>query len=197
MREQQIANLQPPGAGLPWWELMTLRCGFRYARMAICDEQAMRRFKLQADRIISLTAKLDRRQGTQRVLIPRITGIEDSSRFWSIFMVLDHLCIVNEQIILIVQTLMDAKDLRQAFRIEGVKPDPGVGPETMEAYADCVRRYESELAPRVPLKSRGRHVHPWFGPIDAHAWHCLAGIHHSIHRRQIVLILQRLTGRKG
>jgi len=36
-----------------------------------------------------------------------------------------------------------------------------------------------------------------FGPLDAHGWLCLAGIHHAIHRRQLERILAvkaRTTG---
>lgn len=43
--------------------------------------------------------------GKERVLIKRITGIEDSSRFWSVYMVLDHLLIVDRLTIKIMESL--------------------------------------------------------------------------------------------
>lgn len=39
------------------------------------------------------------------------------------------------------------------------------------------------------FKTRARFPHPWFGPMDAHGWHALAGGHMSIHRVQIERIL--------
>ncbi len=30
-----------------------------------------------------------------------------------------------------------------------------------------------------------RFFHPWFGPLDAHRWHCLLAFHQGIHRKQI------------
>jgi hypothetical protein len=40
----------------------------------------MRRFKLERDKIVSLARSVAATQGTVRVLINRIAGIEDSSR---------------------------------------------------------------------------------------------------------------------
>jgi hypothetical protein len=194
MTQLPEVNLQAPGAGLPWWELTALRWAFRYARVTTSDERAMREFRREADRILSLVDGLDDQQGSKRVLIRRITAIEDSSRFWSVFMALDHLRIVNNQIIEIVEMLLSEEDPREDFLIEDVKPKVDAGPEAVGAFESCVRRYESRLSSRESMRSARRHVHPWFGPIDAHAWHCLAGIHHAIHRRQIVRILRGLTG---
>jgi hypothetical protein len=43
------------------------------------------------------------------------------------------------------------------------------------------------------LDRRVRHPHPWFGPMTAHDWHCLAAIHHRVHRRQLERIVGKLT----
>jgi hypothetical protein len=40
------------------------------------------------------------------------------------------------------------------------------------------------------LRTRATHVHPWFGPLDAQGWHCLAAMHHTIHRRQVERIIK-------
>lgn len=192
MQKPPETTLQPPGAGLPWWELAALRCGFRFDCMTTSHDKAMRRFMREADRILSLVAGLDPRQGARRVLIGRITAIEDSSRFWSVYMVLDHLNIVDSQIVRIVELLLSGQEAGADFLIQDVKPDAEAGPESLDAFKRGVQYYESTLGTREKLKSSHRHVHPWFGAIDAHAWHCLAGIHHGIHRRQIARILREL-----
>jgi hypothetical protein len=40
------------------------------------------------------------------------------------------------------------------------------------------------------------HAHPWFGPLNAHGWHCLAAIHHTLHRRQLTAILRALSSER-
>lgn len=47
--------------------------------------------------------------GAIPVLIDRVVGIEDSSRYWSVFMVLDHLRIVDEGMTQIIQALFAFK----------------------------------------------------------------------------------------
>ncbi|MBX3389322.1 MAG: hypothetical protein KF691_07680 [Phycisphaeraceae bacterium] len=41
----------------------------------------------------------------ERVLIPRLRGLEDSSRYWSVWMMLDHLRIVNSQVAMVIASL--------------------------------------------------------------------------------------------
>jgi hypothetical protein len=44
--------------------------------------------------------------------------------------------------------------------------------------------------PALNRRSKARLQHPWFGPITAHQWNWLMGIHQSIHRKQIEEILR-------
>jgi hypothetical protein len=56
------------------------------------------------------------------VLINRIARIEDSSRYWSVFMVLDHLRIVDEGITRIVEELTNDRPFAREVRIQDAKP---------------------------------------------------------------------------
>jgi hypothetical protein len=38
-----------------------------------------------------------------------------------------------------------------------------------------------------------RHLHPWFGALNAKQWHSLAAMHQGIHRRQIEFIIRDLV----
>ena len=40
------------------------------------------------------------------------------------------------------------------------------------------------------LNTALKFAHPWFGAMNAEDWHLLAGIHMSIHRKQIEAILK-------
>lgn len=67
----------------------------------------VRWFKFEARKIVALAGRASAAQATVPVLIDRVVGIEDSSRYWSVFIVLDHLWIVDEGITQIIETLTD------------------------------------------------------------------------------------------
>ena len=183
-------TLESPGAGLPAFELTWIRIMFRLACGLISKNLSLRWFKFEAERIKTLAGNISAEQGAVPVLINRVVGIEDSSRYWSVFMVLDHLRIVDEGITQIVETLTDDRLFRQEVRIQDVKPSLQSGPETIERFLKAVDGYESTVIRLGILGRRVRHPHPWFGPMTAHDWHCLAAIHHWVHRRQ----LERIVG---
>ena len=178
-------QLQPPGAGLPAYELAWLRSGFRVICAVLPQGAALGLFKSEGERVLSLAQTVSAEQGAVPVLIDRVIGIEDSSRCWSVFMVLDHLRIVNEGIASIVDVLTQDRPFTQEVRIQDVKPSLASGPETIDRFMASVANYEAVVARFGKLGRRMRHPHPWFGPMTAHDWHCLAGIHQLVHRRQI------------
>ena len=186
------AILQPPGAGLPAFELAWLRIYFRGMCAVSSRNAAMQRFTLEAEKIVSLARNVSATQGTVPVLIGRITGIEDSSRYWSVFMVLDHLKIVNEGMTQIIEDLSHDRPFAQEVRIQDVKPHVDSGPDVVDRFIQSVDTYEATITRLGTLGHRVRHPHPWFGPMTAHDWHCLAGIHHWVHRRQIERVKQGL-----
>jgi hypothetical protein len=162
-------------------------------------DAAMQRFKREAEKILSLARDISAAQGIVPVLIGRITGIEDSSRYWSVFMVLDHLKIVNEGMAQIIEDLSHDRPFAQEVRIQDVKPRVDSGPDTVDRFMKSVTNYEATINRLGTFGHRVRHPHPWFGPMTAHDWHCLAGIHHWVHRRQIERVMQGLesTGVEG
>ena len=185
-------TLQSPGAGLPAFELAWLRIMFRLACGLISKNLGLRWFKLEAARIKALAGTVSAEQGAVPILISRVVGIEDSSRYWSVFMVLDHLRIVDEGISQIIQTLTDDRRFEQEVRIQDVKPRPQSGPQMIERFLKAVDGYESTVTRLGTLGRHVRHPHPWFGPMTAHDWHCLAAIHHWVHRRQLGRIVGTL-----
>lgn len=108
-------------------------------------------------------------------------------------MVLDHLRIVNEGIAQIIESLSRDQLFPQEIRIQDVKPSLQSGPETVEQFIKAVATYESAVTRLGTLGRRLRHAHPWFGPMTAHDWHCLAAIHSWVHRRQMERVARQLT----
>lgn len=188
-------TLQPPGAGLPVLELVWLRPAFKLKCLLTSQAAASQTFRAEADKILRLLHTTPIRQCEVPVLIDRVRGIEDSSRNWSIYMVLDHLRIVDDMYARTIEALKRSEALSHATRIQDVKPSPDAGPETIERFNDAVEEYEAIIKRLGRLGGSTRHAHPWFGPMTAYEWHCLAGIHHSVHRQQIERIKAGLARR--
>ena len=126
----------------------------------------------------------------QPVLIPRISGIEDSSRNWSPAMVMEHLMIVGRQICQGVISLSHGQKPTKKADIAAVKPHGGHGREIIAEFRAFLSEYSSLIEERVGSHiSRTTFSHPWFGELTAFQWLVLAAIHQRIHRRQLERIL--------
>ena len=187
-------QLAPPGGGVPWWELLWVRPVLRVASAVLSDRRITARFTAEAAHLCATVAQLAPDAARRRVLIDRITGIEDSSRYWSACMVLEHLRIVDATIAEIIVTLSRGAGYAHEIRTADVKPGPHVGLEAVAALADTVAAYVARTPSALAVRSQARHPHPWFGPLDAHGWHCLAAVHHTLHRRQLKKIIAGLGG---
>ncbi|MGB0993746.1 MAG: hypothetical protein ACPG32_14915 [Akkermansiaceae bacterium] len=202
--------LDPPGAGLPWLELVVIRSVFGVLRALLRKEQIDAWFLAEQYKILVLVDEVEFNHGSRRVLISRVTGIEDSSRNWSVFMTLEHLNIVNRAIANIVTALSKNLPIAQEVSVAEVKPaveehdeickkEAAVfAKEKVEKFASTCGFYRSALH-RVNLSflkfeggSSPTHQHPWFGSLNAHEWHLLAAVHMRIHRQQISRILHQL-----
>jgi hypothetical protein len=155
---------------------------------AITDRpQAVRQVIVRGREALSIAQAMPPDQLTQRQLIPRFTGIEDSYRYWSVLMCVQHLWITGEAMAQTIEHLANGQPGPQEVRIEAVKPDPEEPAEAVfQRYEEFLARYADRMTPLLSRDlTRHRHDHPWFGPISAHQWLCLNGMHHGIHLTQI------------
>ncbi len=141
-------------------------------------------FAREANRILEIVDSYDYDFAGQRAKIPRLLGIEDSSRNWSLYMLLDHLVCVDRGILSVIQALHQGYTPHHDIRIADFKPDRDCGAETIEAFQEMAREFQSAVHGLLPLRTTARLAHPWFGPLDARGWTALAAAHHRIHRRQ-------------
>lgn len=188
-----IPQLEKHGRGLPSLELLIGKVGFALYRSRSSRQGATARFKSESQQLISLASSVSEEVGKQRVLIKRIMGIEDSSRFWSVFMVLDHLLIADRLTIKIMESLSMEKEFTQEIRIEDIKPQSARGKEVIDEFQCLITDYILCLEKITSWHSKQYHTHPWFGPLNAHGWHCFTAFHHFIHRRQLHRIIQTLS----
>lgn len=149
--------------------------------------------RLNVRKLLERLSSKDPALGERRILIDRLQGLEDSSRYWSVWMTLDHLRIVNDSISMILKTLGKGKVPEGVARTEDVKPGFVVGAEIVELYERSCDQL-LEIAGAVSnLRTTVAFDHPWFGPLDAGGWYTLAGVHLGIHRKQIERIMDRLS----
>ena len=182
-------NLAPPGAGLPWLEQKLLGVGLGLYSRLTDRERALERFLGEADRVLSLATPISEEVGRQPVLVKRLRGMEDSSRYWSPYMIVQHLVIVDKAILMMIKMLSSGKTADRKSSTADVKPSPDAGPEALDEFRALLARWQETLSEIPELRGGARHPHPWFGPLDAHGWLAVAAQHHGIHRKQLEAVL--------
>jgi uncharacterized damage-inducible protein DinB len=197
MAQNPEAKLAAPGAGLPLPELMIGKLLFALKRWTGNRELFDRHFKQQRAAIRAILDQCDPITLSQRVHIARPPGLEDSSRYWSILMTLDHLRIVHHEFIRVMTTLAnDAVPKGEASKA-AVKPDPMITADALQTYEASCDALLAAVSSISDLKTKLRFAHPWFGAMDAYGWHALAGGHMNIHRIQIERIILGLKNQRN
>ncbi len=202
------ARVQPklgaPGAGLPLFERLVARYFFLPVKARQTSwEQSNFIFSHETDKILRLTASMTLAQMQEPVLIPRIRGIEDSSRFWSPAMVMEHLMIVAPAMADVVVRLSCGEVPDVQVDVARVKPSGGLsGAADIEsirsAFASAMMQAHLRVSEEVrDRNSRARLLHPWFGPLSAREWNWLLGSHQWVHRKQIQAILKVSSNHSG
>lgn len=188
-----LPKLAAPGAGLPTIERFVANLMIHWKASRTSRESATAKFATERDAILQVLAPLNPISLATPVLIKRLPGLEDSSRYWSLLMTVDHLRIVNRQIAGVIALLTSGKIPQQAASTASVKPSENVDSHVITAFEETCRDFESVVAAQASLKTTVKFAHPWFGPMDAAGWHFMAGFHMSLHRKQMELILAGLA----
>ena len=200
--ERAQPKLGAPGDGLPLFERLVARYYFLPVKSRQTTwEQSNFIFSHETDKILRLTAGLTLVQMQEPLLIPRIRGIEDSSRFWSPAMVMEHLMIVAPAMADVVVRLSRGEVPDVQVDTALVKPTGSFhGSADIEsirsAFASAMMQAHLRVSQEVRDRgSRARLLHPWFGPLSAREWNWLLGSHQWVHRKQIQAIL-KLSSRR-
>lgn len=190
--DQVIKSLDKPGAGISLPARILLKIVIkkfvvRPRTWDECENQIQHLHKKLLRELENVTLELL----TTRALVPAQRGLEDSSRFWSIAMTLQHLMIVGAGL--------------QKFIIElglGQKPTQVadtalVKPENLEYDLNIISDYKEFTENIIPniksttsknlsdLNLKLTHAHPWFGEMTAKDWFWLIGAHMGLHLKQI------------
>ena len=182
-------KLAPPGAGLPKVELFIARLLFARGRRKGNRAAFDARFQQERGLVRSLVRDCDDAAASRRVLIRRIPGLEDSSRYWSVWMTLEHLRVIHGVMTRTIEAL--GRGVEPAGKIDtaSVKPSAAVTGAVVDEYEKSCDTLLATAAAIPDLRTTVKFAHPWFGPLDAAGWHALASIHLGLHRQQIERIV--------
>ncbi len=187
-----MPSLAPPGAGLPKIERFIANAMIRWNARRTSREETADLFATERAGIVKLLSGVGEQAWHQPVLIKRLPGLEDSSRFWSLLMVVDHLRIVNEQIGGVIRCLSAGTLPQQAADIAKVKPSENVGVEVITSFEQGCDDFIATVASVTDLKTSMTFDHPWFGAMDAWTWHFMTAFHMRLHRKQMEHIIANM-----
>ncbi|MEM9411051.1 MAG: hypothetical protein AAGA30_08055 [Planctomycetota bacterium] len=176
-------------SGLPDFEAFYLNLFFKVGTAFTSDQSALNSFQQTTSEIMTIFEENEANVLSQEFTIPRIQGIEESSRHWSVLMVMDHLRQVNDAIRETIRELKNSGQPFQPIRIADYKPQRDVGLDVFEQFQETNKKYWAFVKSHMPLRTSLTFRHPWFGELNGHQWHCLATVHQKIHLRQIYKIL--------
>jgi hypothetical protein len=121
----------------------------------------------------------------RRVLIKRLRGLEDSSRFWSLAMVLEHLVITGEMFTDFIVTLSNGRPVTDQRGIADIKPRRELGRAVITRFVEVHEAIPTRLAAEAgALRDGPTHLHPWFGKLTAAEWLSLTAVHLRLHEKQ-------------
>jgi hypothetical protein len=188
-------KLAPPGAGVTALERLVGKHWYlRRACARLSWEEAPRELAAQAGVLDGLAAGIDEERLLRPVLVPRQMGLEDSSRFQSYAMVLEHLTIVGRAVQSIVVDLTHGRTPAIVIRVAEVKARGGQPLEEVRAnYRAMIEAFTGAIPRDVGDRhSTARHPHPWIGQLSAYQWLCFAPLHQQLHIKQARRICRRL-----
>ncbi len=188
----EIQNkLEKAGHGLPKTDAIFLRhIGFPLLKSFISWNNALRFFEYQGEEILNLVKDLSKDKLFKKVLIPKIFGIEDNSRYYSPAMVLWHLIYVGECLQEGIVNLSKNEKINFTVKIENFKPFVEINEDIVERYENFLNNYRKFIETNVKNKYINNcHSHPWFGCLNPKEWLVMSAIHQMVHQRQIKKIL--------
>jgi hypothetical protein len=189
-------KLDRPGAGLPIPLRWIARWMVPWRAKRTPWQESVARFERNSKKIEEISKTLSETQLNQRVLVAPIAGLEDSSRYWSAGMVLEHLMLAGRAFHQIIEQLSNGTVPPIEVRVEKVKPP--VHQRHQQVVQDF-QQFWTQFFPSLklgPKHDQPRLLHPWFGPLNAHQWVYVLSVHHSVHLKQLRNIVDGLPSLK-
>jgi hypothetical protein len=190
-------KLQKPGAGLPLIEGLMARFIFYPSSMRKFNwNESLEQLRAETEKIIALVQPLTETQFKTPILIDRLVGLEDSSRYWSCALTIEHLMITMQGMTALAVRLARGESVPEPGGTAAVKPKGANLPlkdEQLAAFRQIVEKSVTGLTPIGATASDTQTAkHPFFGKIPAKGWVFVLGAHQKLHRVQIERIIKGL-----
>jgi hypothetical protein len=188
-------KLDKPGAGLPFFEWFVAKhLLVPILFITTSRQKAIQKFLSESEQIVRLAESLTSQQFAERRLIKRLRGLEDSSRYWSVAMTIEHLVIVGGGTRRIVKNLARGITEMPPSSTAAVKPHEDVDAarviEDFKAMTDALA--QTAKVTDFTKHPNAKFDHPWFGPMTAAQWLIFSPMHQRLHRQQIEEIIKLL-----
>lgn len=124
--------------------------------------------------------------GTPR-MVPKMLGVDEDMRGWSLYQLLEHNTIVNRAITQLICDLADGVPPEDMNRIDpkhDVMPGDGAGEEQVDIFTTSVQDHIARITPLSDLRKTRKVPHPLFGNFNAHMWTCMFSFHLKVHFNQ-------------
>ncbi|AKF25145.1 hypothetical protein YH65_06875 [Sulfurovum lithotrophicum] len=189
-----IETLQEAGAGIsPFKRLIAKHVIFPMLNRFISWEKAGDIYDREGTKIIALVSPLSKEKLFERVLVPKLFGLEDNSRYYSVAMVIKHLLIVGNALQTRIPLLSQGRKLNDQVQIEDVKPYTEIEDDIVQQFETFLASYRKLLNKNVKnIYIDNTSAHPWFGEFNPKQWSILGMVHQIVHRRQIEAIIKEL-----
>jgi len=190
--QELIEGLGKAGGGLSRGRAFFLRhLGFPFLNSIVSWERALDIFEKEGEKVLSFARSMDKDKLFERVLVPKLFGLEDNSRYYSVAMVLEHLLIVGTALQNRIPMLSQGKSVAQEIKIEDYKPYMEIEDSIIAQYESFLHGFRKEVEENIDnIYLENRHEHPWFGELKAKDWSVMGAIHQVVHRRQIEAIIR-------
>ncbi len=185
MLQQKLAA---PGAGVPLPQKLVMRFLIKpFVAARTPWEVSEKKFRRMNEKILSELVGLNEQQLSAQVLVPPQRGLEDSSRFWSIKMAIEHLVIVTSEMARAIKSLSKGEVPHGKADTAAVKPQNQLTvQEILKKFNKLITSDFEALNSSIENRSsKTRFSHPWFGPMTAKEWYWLMALHHGLHLKQI------------
>ena len=192
--EKLIEGLGKAGGGLSRSRAFVLKhIAFPLLNPLISWERALTIFEAEGEKIVHLASQLPQEKLFERVLVPKLFGLEDNSRYYSVAMVLRHLLTVGLALQTRIPVLSEGKSLQKEVKIEEYKPYMDIDEDIAGIYKDFLLHFRTNIENDLGnIYLNNRHEHPWIGELRAKDWAVMGAIHQIVHRRQLEAIIQVL-----
>ncbi|WP_246221612.1 DinB family protein [Marichromatium bheemlicum] len=165
MSRRETDATDPAGLRLPVRKRLVPGLALRaYAALA-SPGAVLRLFRREAELACAIAVGLDEARGRCALRIRRVAGLEPGGRDWSVYMVLDHLVMVNTAVTALVHALCASPGHRVEITSVDATPHLDAGPDRIDALRASVEHH-TEVIERLGVL-HGRESYPILGSVPS------------------------------